>query len=724
MASIIKRKVVEVFDVSDTVKRFKYVSSPAPVVAKKCSLNQEVKTLALVILKNMMQHIFALPFVRIGTEFSADGLCLDDIMDNIKKDFYGDIEEIVNAVKEVFDQTTRKSCINLVDHKVFYGSQELEMMSSFLCKEFLSFKLNIGDTTTNLLRRSASFNNNSLSEVIENWENEDIVFQALKERFENVPEYVLLSRAVEISLSQKVDKNDLENLELELSELDVRYATNNEQKFKLYTFYPSRKHDFDTQKVHHSYIAGYQFHKMITKQISKAPVPLKKIFNTSDAIESIKYIENKETSKTYNMMKESFRKQGKVNEHGNVEELLLFHGTAMSSLEGIISSNFNLDATPQQLLNKIQRKKQMVYGKGIYFSEIPAFSLMYGSGLLLCKVIPGTCEVVKPGYKPEKLSEISEEFDSREVQSQDCEGVIHVIRQPAQILPYCIITLKKECLNQDGIIACPANVPPVPTPSANTNTSSSSITSSTAASNAASKGEVTVGHFKPKEIPSSCNKTYEAGQTVGIFSCDTHKCDDDEICTICLEKLSSSGFVSLSICGHKFHTDCLVNTVEHQSDPHYLQCPNCMTIHGVKTGNMPSNAKMSWIRAPKLPGMLLVRYEVTDGIQDETHPNPGKPYHARGFPRLAILPDTPEGHMVLKMLVLAFTRRLTFTVGRSVTHGEDNCVTWNGIHHLSFISPKNTDNRCMNDYIRRVREELRQLGVTENDAKSLVVHGL
>merc|ERR1712244_216439 len=48
------------------------------------------------------------------------------------------------------------------------------------------------------------------------------------------------------------------------------------------------------------------------------------------------------------------------------------------------------------------------------------------------------------------------------------------------------------------------------------------------------------------------------------------------------EKLSSSAFVSLSKCGHKFHTDCLVNTVEHQSDPHYLQCPNCMTIHGIK----------------------------------------------------------------------------------------------------------------------------------------------
>jgi len=714
METIIKRKI-EVFDVTDTVKRFKYISPPA----KKCFLTQEVKTKVLVILKTMMQHIFALPFLRIGSEFASEGLFLDDVMDNIKKDVYGDIEEIVNAVKEVLAQTPGRNCINLVDQKVFYGAQELEMMSTFLREQFLS--LDIGETTSKILRRTASINN-CLSDVIENWENEDKVFQTLKERFENVPEYVLLTRAVEISLSRKVEKSDLENLEVELSELDVKYATKNEPKFKLYTFYPSRKHDFDSQKVHHSYIAGYQFHKMITKQISKAPVPLKKIFNISDAIESIKYIENKETSKTYNLQKENFRKQGKVNEHGNVEELLLFHGTASSSLEGIISSNFNLDANPQQLLNKTQRKKQMVYGKGIYFSEIPAFSLMYGSGLLLCKVIPGTCEVVKPGYKPDNLSEIPEDYDSREVQSQDCEGVIHVIRKPAQILPYCIITLKKECLHPDGILAAAScsssstSVPPASTPS--------SSTSSPAAPNAAAKGEVTVGHFKPKEIAPSCNKTYEAGQTVGIFSCDTDKCEDDEICTICLEKLSSSAFVSLTKCGHKFHTDCLVNTVEHQSDPHYLQCPNCMTIHGIKTGNMPSDAKMSWIRAPKLQGLLLVRYEVADGVQDESHPNPGQPYHARGFPRLAVLPDTPEGHVVLKMLILAFTRRLTFTVGRSVTHGEDNCVTWNGIHHMSFISPKNCDNRNMNDYIRRVTEELCQLGITENDTKSLFVQGL
>jgi len=37
---------------------------------------------------------------------------------------------------------------------------------------------------------------------------------------------------------------------------------------------------------------------------------------------------------------------------------------------------------------------------------------------------------------------------------------------------------------------------------------------------------------------------------------------------------------------------------------------------------------------------------------------------------------------------------------------------------------KNCDNRNMNDYIRRVTEELCQLGITENDTKSLFVQGL
>jgi deltex-like protein len=65
-------------------------------------------------------------------------------------------------------------------------------------------------------------------------------------------------------------------------------------------------------------------------------------------------------------------------------------------------------------------------------------------------------------------------------------------------------------------------------------------------------------------------------------------------------------------------------------------------------------------------------------VQEE-HPNPGKPF--QGARRTGYLPDNPEGHEVRKLLERAFNARLIFTVGRSVTSGQDNVVVWNDIHH-------------------------------------------
>lgn len=48
---------------------------------------------------------------------------------------------------------------------------------------------------------------------------------------------------------------------------------------------------------------------------------------------------------------------------------------------------------------------------------------------------------------------------------------------------------------------------------------------------------------------------------------------------------------------------------------------------------------------------------------------------------MCYLPDTEKGRIVLKLLRVAFQRRLVFTVGRSVTTGREDVVTWNDIHH-------------------------------------------
>ena len=76
---------------------------------------------------------------------------------------------------------------------------------------------------------------------------------------------------------------------------------------------------------------------------------------------------------------------------------------------------------------------------------------------------------------------------------------------------------------------------------------------------------------------------------------------------------------------------------------------------------------------------IQIIYDIPDGVQTDEHPTPGKKYC--GTTRNAFLPDNKEGREVYHLLKKAFERRLTFTIGRSVTTGHDGVVTWNDIHH-------------------------------------------
>ena len=62
---------------------------------------------------------------------------------------------------------------------------------------------------------------------------------------------------------------------------------------------------------------------------------------------------------------------------------------------------------------------------------------------------------------------------------------------------------------------------------------------------------------------------------------------------------------------------------------------------------------------------IQIQYSFSSGIQNATHPNPGKPYS--GTMRTAYLPDTLEGRKVLVLLKKSFDLKHTFTIGMSRT---------------------------------------------------------
>merc|ERR1712126_125273 len=190
----------------------------------------------------------------------------------------------------------------------------------------------------------------------------------------------------------------------------------------------------------HYLLTAKTFHQNIDKN-SRSELPRKKIMNHWDALESIVYVKNKTIEVEFNEQKAKFSRQVKVDKYGKVPEYFLFHGTANENINIIIEDNFDICHNPDD------RSKSMLFGRGVYLSQLPGVSLMYGEGLLMCKVILGKCQKYYPnGQTPPP---IPDGYDSRIVIKDGME-VVCVVKNPSQILPYSIINIKPDRVLQSG----------------------------------------------------------------------------------------------------------------------------------------------------------------------------------------------------------------------------------------------------------------------------------
>ncbi|KAL3072007.1 hypothetical protein niasHT_035689 [Heterodera trifolii] len=200
------------------------------------------------------------------------------------------------------------------------------------------------------------------------------------------------------------------------------------------------------------------------------------------------------------------------------------------------------------------------------------------------------------------------------------------------------------------------------------------------------------------------------------------KCPTDDCsarCAICLSDMrgeqcddGDGTVVQLSLCSHLFHQQCIKLAFAVKR-----QCPLCMLWYGECIGNQPANATMLVLHVPGLvpghsdaKGFHEIVYHVPSGTQKDGHVRPGHRYASAT--RYAYLPNNVEGTCVLKLLQLAFVRRLIFTIGDSVTTGRKNVPVWNGIHHKTSKrgGPRNYGYPDPT-YLERVTSELSMLGV-------------
>jgi len=163
-------------------------------------------------------------------------------------------------------------------------------------------------------------------------------------------------------------------------------------------------------------------------------------------------------------------------------------------------------------------------------------------------------------------------------------------------------------------------------------------------------------------------------------------------CTICLEELDSS-CKTLEHCQHSFHRLCIEQWFQSSGKQ---SCPTCGYVYGIGKGPQPTNGKMNVYYIDKiLPGFendfykdkkkctIEIVYVFPNGIQGPLNPQPGRPF--TGTTRRAYLPNNKEGCQILELLRKAFDDGHIFTIGKSVTSGKDNVVTWNDIHHKTSI---------------------------------------
>jgi deltex-like protein len=199
---------------------------------------------------------------------------------------------------------------------------------------------------------------------------------------------------------------------------------------------------------------------------------------------------------------------------------------------------------------------------------------------------------------------------------------------------------------------------------------------------------------------------------------------DTDFCSICLchfydENLKTKSIeeiikitnevkadtIMLNNCSdHFFHLECIERLLGNSSS---IKCPNCNKIYGILTGDQPNGSMIASVNKK----MKCKGYENHYTIVIEYYFPDSKNY--TGTTRVAYLPDNSDGREILGLLKVAFDRKLTFTVGTSVTTGISNTVVWNGIHHKTCLKggsqyfgyPDAT-------YFNRVKQELAAKGVT------------
>lgn len=193
-------------------------------------------------------------------------------------------------------------------------------------------------------------------------------------------------------------------------------------------------------------------------------------------------------------------------------------------------------------------------------------------------------------------------------------------------------------------------------------------------------------------------ETSQAEQDTFISAEESLALEYKDGCVICMCEFEKGDDVVHPItCTHLFHRECLRQWAKEKQD-----CPSCRQQFSMQLGYQPIvrgqffKVTRSSLPAHEFPGYtsLIVRIFVPSGRQTKLQPAPGHMF--KGIHVTMQLPDNQEAQDIVRMLRIAFRRRLLFRV-------EGNVLITNGVELRPFADL---------GYFSRVRMDLNEMGIS------------
>lgn len=182
----------------------------------------------------------------------------------------------------------------------------------------------------------------------------------------------------------------------------------------------------------------------------------------------------------------------------------------------------------------------------------------------------------------------------------------------------------------------------------------------------------------------------------------------EEDCPICCEKYAkASDHWRILQCQHNLCVNCfrkieITRTTMTGLSHTFMKCPFCNVTDGIEIGICPDGEMSERLIPSHCDG-----YEGSNTIQIEYKVKNGT-HRVR---RVAFLPDNDEGRNTLKLLRIAWDRRMIFTIGTSHTTGIENAVVWNVHHKTSQRGGVSRYGFPDPTYFVRVTTELKGFGI-------------